>query len=113
MKKSRFAVTSFVVSMFVFIPAILIFATEATRISETNPFTLILFPIILITSLPEIPFHTLSLKLGFPIVLPTLSMVFAFMSLVKKEDKKNLAILGMGFVLISILMYSVVLVRFF
>ena len=103
MKSSKFAITSFVVSLMVFIPATIAFVDPP----EIHPFSPILFHIVLITYIPEIPLSRLAQDLGFPIVLPTLGILFAFISLRKKENKNMLTLMSITLIALGILIYLI------
>lgn len=103
MKFSKFALISFVISLLVLVSATVAFVDPP----ETHPLAPILFPIVLIAYLPEIPLSGLTRYLGFPIVLPTLGILFAFLSLRKKENKKILAIVSIVLVALGLLIYLI------
>ena len=106
MKSSKFAILSFVISLLVFIQAII----ALIDLLETHPFVGFLFPLVLLIYLPDYPLGYLPQLLGFPIVLPLLTIVFAKISLRKGENKKILAIVSIALVLVSLLLY--VAIRF-
>ncbi|MBU0767380.1 hypothetical protein KKF55_06445 [Patescibacteria group bacterium] len=108
MKKPSFAITSFILSLVLFIPASLVFLEGALQLGENSILTIIAFPFIVIATLPEIPLYQVSLKLGFPVVLPTLATLFAIISLKRKESKRRFAIASIVLVLLSIGIYMVV-----
>ena len=91
-KYSKFALISFVISLLVFIQAIIAFID----IPETHPLASILFPIVLIIYLPDYPLGYLPQYLGFPVVLPILSMALALISFRKGESKKTITIISVG-----------------
>ncbi len=102
MKSSKFAITAFVISLLVSIQAIIAFID----FPETHPLAPVLFPLVLLIYLPEYPLGYLPQRLGFPIVLPVLSIIFAIISLRKGENRKILSILSIALVLVSILLYT-------
>jgi len=107
-KKASFAIVSFILSLVLFIPASLIFLAAFFQLAESHPLSVVAFPFIILSVLPEIPLYDLSQSLGFPVVLPTLSVLFAIISLLKKENKQRLVFTSIVLVLLSIGMYLVV-----
>ena len=101
MKPSKFAIIAFVMSLLVFIQALVVF----TNLSETNPLAAILFPLIVLISLPEFLLGPTIQRLGFPIIMPVLAIIFAVISLYKVENKKIFSILSIVLVLLSITLY--------
>lgn len=107
LKSSKFALISFVISLLVLIQAIIAFVD----IPETHPLVHVLFPIVLLIYVLEYPLGYLPQYLGFPIVLPTLAIIFTLISFRKIENKKIFAVIGMVFILISISLYLILRFR--
>lgn len=101
MKSSKFAIISFVISFLIFVQSIIAFVD----LPETHPLASILFPLVFLLYLPEYPLGYLPQYLGFPIILPALSIIFALISLRKGESRKILSIASIALVLISILLF--------
>jgi len=108
MKKSSFAIVSLILSVVLFVPALFIFLITLLQVPESHPLMVVAFPLVLISTLPELPLFSISQPLGFPIVLPALSVLFALISLKKKESKRSLAFTSIVLVVVSIGMYLVV-----
>ena len=108
MKNIKFAVVSLILSIVLFVPASLIFIASIFQLAESHPLSIVAFPFVILSILPEIPLINISQSLGFPIVLPTLSVLFALISLYKKENKRSMAITSIILVLVSIAMYLLV-----
>jgi len=108
MKKSSFAIVSLILSLVLFIPALLIFLVSILQLPESNPLFALAFFSGFLSYIPEIPLSSFSQSLGFPVVLPALTVLFALISLKKKENKRRFAITSIVLVLLSIGMYLVV-----
>ena len=93
MKHSRVGLVSFVIGVVVFVQAVLVFLSEVFNILDLM--ALIVFPIILIVSLPEFLLGSLPQSLGFPIVLPLIGLVLGVLSFREENAKKMLGIWGM------------------
>lgn len=100
-KSSKFALISFVISLLVFIQAIIAFID----IPETHSLAPVLFPIVFLIYLPDYPLGYLPQYLGFPIVLPLLSVIFALVSLWKVESRKIVSIISLVLILISVSLF--------
>ena len=100
-KISKFAIISFVISLLVFVQAIIAFVD----IPETHPLAPILFTIVLLIYLPDYPLGYLPQYLGFPVILPVLSVVLTVISFWRKEDKKIFSVMSLILILISLLLF--------
>ena len=105
MRHSRCAIAAVVVSLLVFIAATLTFVTSYFGFPEAHPLAPLISLIIFLIFLSEIPLIPLSRYLGFPLVLPALTVLLAFLSFRAKEHRKTLTLFSVGLVLVSILMY--------
>lgn len=103
-----YAVISFVLSILIFIPAVLIFIASIFNIPEAHPFSVVAYPIILVLSLPEAPLHAVSQSIGFPVILPSISIVLAVVSLLRKELRRLLAVVSVALTAVSISLYLVI-----
>ena len=101
-------IVAFILSILVFIPALLIFIASVFNIPETHPLASVFFLVILVSTLPEMPLHNLSLKTGFPVVLPSLSIILAAVAVIRREHRKGLLITGTALIILSIVLYLIV-----
>ena len=101
MKHSKFADISFVISLLVFIRALIVFID----IPESHPLASILFSVVFLIYLPEYLLGYLPQYLGFPIALPMLGIVFALISFLKSEHKNMLTITSVAMVCLSIFLF--------
>jgi hypothetical protein len=102
MNSSKFAITAFVLSVLVFIQALIVIIDP----SETHPLAPMLFSIVLLIYLPDYPLGYLPQRLGFPIALPVLTILFAIISLCKGEGKKILSVTSIILILVSMLLFG-------
>ncbi len=102
---SRFTLASLAVSFLVFISAALTFATSVWGFPETHPLAPVLSLVIFLIFLSEIPLIFFSRHLGFPLVLPAVSLIFAFIGFRRAEKARKLSILSLFLLLISVAFY--------
>jgi uncharacterized membrane protein YhaH (DUF805 family) len=103
--KSPFSLSSFIIGLIVFVPAVIITVATLIDASESHPLSVIGFPIIAIANIPEMPIGDFVGNIGFPIVLPTIAVVLGILGIRKNEQKKRLAVSGIALVAVSIAMY--------
>jgi len=118
MKSSKFAISAFILSLLILIQAItqVIDPPESTFLGPFlwyNGFFIYLFemPLAFFFSLFNIPADSFSQYVGFPLVLPTLALIFAFLGLRGKENRKTFSIISIILIGISIALF--IGVRFF
>ena len=105
MRNTRLAVVSLAISSAVFLSAALTFVSSYFGIRETHPLALIISPLVFATYMFEMPLAGVSRSLGFPIVLPALGLIFAFLSYRKKERANALVLASVALIAVSTLMY--------
>ena len=108
MKSSKFAYLALVMGFLVFVQALIVFVD----ISESNPLAYIAFTVVLLTFLPEYLTANISQHLGFPIVLPALTVIFMLLSFYRKEDKKVISIIGLSLAVTAISLYLALASRY-
>lgn len=102
--KSKFSIASLLVNLQVFVSATLTYGTSAWGFPESHPLVAVISFVVFITFLSEIPLIYFSRHLGFPVVLPTVSIILAIMGFRKRENRK-LSIVSMALLLVSVLIY--------
>lgn len=105
MRESGFAYAAFIVSVLVLTPALFVFFASILNWPESHPLAVVAFPLILLAALPEIPLASISLALGFPVVLPFVGLVLGGISLYRTEPARGFAITAIAFVVVSIALY--------
>jgi hypothetical protein len=111
MKSSRFATAAFAVGSLVFVQALIIAIAGVFDFRESHPGptghianTLggALFPIVVVIFLPELLLGSLPQRLGFPVVLPALTIILATISYLTKESKQVFSVGALILILVSI-----------
>ncbi len=105
MKKFPFGTFALAISILLFVSAAMVFLGEYFQIDESNPIYAVFFYIVLILFLPELPLHSASQALGFPIIVPSITFVLAVLGLVKDTSRKSYSIVAIILTIVSILLY--------
>ncbi len=111
MESSRFAIAAFAVGVLVFVQALLLVIAGVYDFREShagptghiaNALAGVLFPVVFVTYLPEYPLVSLTQRLGFPVVLPALTVILATISCLTRESKQVLSVGALILILVSI-----------
>ena len=111
MESSRFATAAFAVGVLVFVQALIIAIAGVFDFRESHPgptgnianaLAGILFPIVFVIYLPEYPLGSLTQRLGFPVVLPALTIILATISCLTRESKQVFSVGALILILVSI-----------
>ena len=111
MESSRFATAAFTVGVLVFVQALIIAIGSVYDFRESHPgptenianaLAGILFPIVFVIFLPEYLLGSLPQRLGFPVVLPALTIILATISYLTRERKQVFSVVALILILVSI-----------
>ena len=104
-KKPGLGIAAIIISLFVFISAVIVFIDAAFGISESHPLAGPLFYIVFFISIPELPLHSIAQAVGFPIVLPTIVVILALANFYQTEARKTFSVFALINILLAILLY--------
>lgn len=111
MESSRFATAAFAVGVLVFVQALIIAIASVYDFRESHPGPIgnianalagISFPIVFVIYLPEYLLGSLTQRLGFPVVLPALTIILATISCLTRERKRVFLVGALILILVSI-----------
>ena len=111
MESSRFATAAFAVGVLVFVQALILVIAGVYDFRESHPgptgsianvLAGILFPIVFVIYLPEYALGSLPQRLGFPVVLPALTIILATISCLTRERKQVFSVGALILILVSI-----------
>lgn len=102
MKRSPLAIVSLVAGIMLVIPVILFFIIDGLGLGEAHPLAVVAFPLVMLLTLPEAPLQMMNVPIGFPVILPAISLLTGLASVLRTEPKKNLAIAGMILTVLSL-----------
>ncbi len=105
MKQFPFGTFALAISILLFVSAAMVFLGEYFQIGESNPIYAVFFYVILILFLLELPLHSVSQALGFPIIVPSITFVLAVLGLIKDTSRKSYSIVAIILTIVSILLY--------
>ena len=105
MKRSPYALISFIAGIMLIVPAIFILIIDGLKLPESNPVTIIGFIVAGVLSFPEIIIQVLPIAPNFPVVLPLIAIVCGIVSIHKHEEKHNKAMTGMVLAVIALIIH--------
>jgi len=104
-KRSALGTTALVISIIVFVSAVIIFFTEYFNLQESHPLASLFFIIVLISTIPEFPLLQVSQSLGFPIILPAVVFAIVVFNFLKGNSRKKFSIIAVSLTVIAILLF--------
>lgn len=103
--KSPFSIAALVCGIALFAAAALVFTATVLNASESDPLAIVAFLLVAIVNIPEMPVGMLVSNIGFPVVLPAVTVILGVFGVQRNEPRRQLAITGIVLAGLSIGLY--------
>jgi hypothetical protein len=107
-KNPSFTISAFILSLLVFIPAAFIALSHVADLSHSRFLVSATLPIIFTAALFEAPLYKVTAALGFPVILPILTLASVGLGFRKRERYLELRIAALSLTVIGFLLYIII-----